>query len=75
MLRFMACCKNLRKRPLPLVWKLALVIVVKITVLMGIWHVLIKDHKKQGHAEATAEYFLTHGAVPQKQIVPRSPWE
>lgn len=75
MLRFMALCNYLKTRNLPLILQLALVIIVKIAVLTVIWHVLIKDHKKQGHAEATAEYFLTPGATPQKQVIPRSPWE
>lgn len=58
-----------------LIWKLALLIVIKITVLMGIWYWLVKDHKVQGHTEAIAHYFLTPNASPQKQLIPRSPWD
>lgn len=68
----MAC--NLR-RPPKLLLQLCVVVVVKIIVLLGIWHLLLKDHKVQGHAEAVADYFLKPGAKPQVQVVPRSPWE
>ncbi len=75
MLRFMALRNSLTRRPIPLGWKLAIIIVLKVVVLLAFWHGFLKHHKMQGHAEATAEYFLTHGAEPQKQIIPRSPWE
>jgi hypothetical protein len=73
MLRFMSPRNLLPKRTLG--WQLATIIIVKIAVLLVIWALLIKDHKVQGHTEALAEYFLTSGATPQKQIIPRSPWE
>ena len=79
MLRFMALRNSPRnsllKRPVPLGWQLAFVIVAKVTVLLLFWHLFLKEHKMQGHTEATAAYFLTHGATPQKQLIPRSPWE
>ena len=75
MLRFMAHRNTFKKRPLPLGWQLGIVIVVKVAVLLAFWHLYLKEHTMQGHAEATAAYFLTHGAVPQKQVIPRSPWE
>ena len=73
MLRPMLTRNHLHRYKLPL--QLAAVIIIKIAILLVLWHVLLKEHKMQGHAEATAAYFLNPTAKPQKQTIPRSPWE
>ena len=55
--------------------QLGVIIVLKIVVLLGLWYLLLKDHKVQSDSGATAEYFLTTNAKPLKQVTPKSPWE
>lgn len=54
--------------------QLAILIIVKLVVLMVIWYALIRGHKVQGDAPATAEYFLTTSA-PKLQNIPQSSWK
>ena len=54
--------------------QLAVLILVKLIVLMVIWYVLIRGHKVQGDAPATAEYFLTT-SPPKLQTIPQSSWK